>query len=46
MAPLDLEVIPEFPSWAPMLIMVIAVAAVTVSYRQKLSKSNKRGGNK
>jgi parallel beta-helix repeat protein len=36
-------VIPEFPSWTPMLIMVIAVVAVTVIYRQKLSKTNKKG---
>jgi len=36
--------IPEFPTWAPMLIVLVAVAAVAVTYRQKLSKSNKKGG--
>jgi len=37
--------IPEFPSWTPLLITLVAVVAVTVIYRRKLSKANKRGGN-
>ena len=35
--------IPEFPSWSPMLIALVAVVAVAITYRQKLSKSNKGG---
>jgi len=38
-------VIPEFPSWTPLLIMLVAVVTVAVIYRRKLSKANKRGGN-
>jgi len=38
-------IIPEFPSWTPMLIMLVTVMAVAVIYRRKLSKANKRGGN-
>jgi len=41
----NLDVIPEFPSWTPLLITVVAVVAVTVIYRRRLSKSNNRGGN-
>ena len=37
--------IPEFPSWTPMMITLIAVVAMTAIYRQKLSKSNKKGDN-
>jgi len=37
--------IPEFPSWTPLLITLVAVVAVAVIYRQKMSKSDKRGGN-
>jgi len=37
--------IPEFPSWTPLLITLVAVVAVAVMYRQKMSKSDKRGGN-
>jgi parallel beta-helix repeat protein len=32
--------IPEFPSWTPMLIMLVAVIAVAVFYRCNLSKTN------
>ena len=38
-------IIPEFPSWTPLLITLVAVVAVAVIYRQKMSKSDKRGGN-
>jgi parallel beta-helix repeat protein len=37
--------ISEFPSWTLILITLVEVVAVAVIYRQKLSKSNKRGGN-
>ena len=30
------EIIPEFPSWAPLLIMLVVVTAVAVVYRRKL----------
>ena len=32
--------IPEFPSWTPMLIMLVAVMAVAVIYRRNLHKHN------
>ena len=32
----DISEIPEFPSWTPLLIMLVAVLAVTVIYRRKL----------
>lgn len=32
--------IPEFPSWAPMLIMLIAVLAIAVIYRRRLHKNH------
>jgi hypothetical protein len=35
-SPLDLEVIPEFPSWKPLLITLVAVVSVIFSYRRKL----------
>jgi len=35
-APLDLEVIPEFPSWTPLLIMLLAVTVIAVSYKRKM----------
>ena len=39
------DVIPEFPSWTPMLNMLIAVVAVVVIYRRKLhEKRHRRGG--
>jgi len=34
--------IPEFPSWTPLLIMLIGVLFVTVIYKQKLHKRNQR----
>jgi hypothetical protein len=37
--------VPEFPSGTPLLIALVVVVAVAVIYRQKLSKSTKRGGN-
>jgi len=37
--------IPEFPSWTPLLIMLIGVLAVTVIYKQKLHKQNRRRDN-
>jgi len=38
-------VIPEFPSWTPLLIMVIAVTAVAVIYRRRLHKQHQRRRN-
>ena len=35
----NLESIPEFPSWAPMLIVLLIIAIVSVIYRPKLFKS-------
>jgi len=35
-APLNIEVIPEFPSWTPMLIMLLAVTVIAVSYKRKM----------
>jgi N-acetylneuraminic acid mutarotase len=34
--------IPEFPSWTPLLITLIAVMAVAVVYRRSLKKQNQR----
>jgi hypothetical protein len=34
--------IPEFPTWTPILIALVAVVAVAIFYRGKLSKSNHR----
>jgi parallel beta-helix repeat protein len=42
---MELYIIPEFLSWTPLLIMLVAVVVVAVIYRRKLSKANKRGGN-
>jgi parallel beta-helix repeat protein len=39
------EVIPEFPTWTPLLSMLVAIVTVAAIYRQKLSKSNKRRSN-
>jgi parallel beta-helix repeat protein len=33
-------VIPEFPSWTPLLVMLISVIVVAVIYRRRLSKQN------
>ena len=35
-------IIPEFPSWTPLLIMLAVVLAVAVVYRQRLHKQNQR----
>jgi len=40
-----INLIPEFPSWTPLLITLVAVVAVAVLYRRKLSKSKEGGGN-
>jgi len=40
--PVDLDTIPEFPSWTPLLIMVIVVLLVSVFYRNSLSKHFQR----
>jgi hypothetical protein len=37
-------VIPEFPSWTPLLITLVAVVAVAVIYRRRLIKQNQGGG--
>jgi len=34
--------IPEFPSWTPLLIMLIGVLVVTVIYKQKLKQNQRR----
>ena len=36
------DYIPEFSSWTPLLIMLIGVLVVTVIYKQKLHKQNRR----
>jgi YVTN family beta-propeller protein len=36
------SIIPEFPSMTPLLIMLVAVVAVTVLYRRRLHKQNQR----
>jgi len=38
MEPLDDTVIPEFPSWTPLLVTLFAVLFVTVVYRKRLVK--------
>jgi parallel beta-helix repeat protein len=35
-------IIPEFPSWTPLLIMVVALVVMTVIYRVKLNQHNRR----
>jgi parallel beta-helix repeat protein len=35
-------IIPEFPSWTPLLIALVAVVAVAVVYRHKLNKQSRR----
>jgi hypothetical protein len=37
--------IPEFPSWTPLLIMLLAVVVVAVVYRHKLHKQHQRKRN-
>jgi N-acetylneuraminic acid mutarotase len=39
------DFIPEFPSWTPMLIMLIAVLAVAVIYRRRLHTKLQHVGN-
>jgi len=34
--PIDDTIIPEFPSWTPFLIMLVAVTVLGISYRRKL----------
>ena len=36
------DVIPEFPAWTPMLIMLVAVVVIAVVYRHRLHKQNQR----
>jgi nitrous oxidase accessory protein len=36
MNPVDISEIPEFPSWIPLLITLVAVVAVTVIYRRRI----------
>ena len=42
---LPIGYIPEFPSWAIMLIMIIAVVVISITYRLSLSKPSERRGN-
>jgi len=35
-------IIPEFPSWTPLLIMLVAVVAIIVVYRHKVDKQSQR----
>jgi len=39
MKPVDIEVIPEFPSWTPLLFTFIALVIVLAVYRRKLRKA-------
>jgi hypothetical protein len=41
MEPVDDTVIPEFPSWTPLLIAIVAVVSVIFIYRRKLSQRRK-----
>ena len=36
MSPVDITTIPEFPSWTPLLIMLVAVMVVAVIYKRRL----------
>jgi hypothetical protein len=42
MNPVETTFIPEFPSWTPLLIMLIVVLAVAVIYRRSLNKKSQR----
>jgi parallel beta-helix repeat protein len=46
MNPVDMEefIIPEFPSWTPLLITLVAVVVVAVVYRHKLKKQRRFNG--
>jgi parallel beta-helix repeat protein len=39
------DAIPEFPSWTPLLIALVAVVAVAIIYRQILPKKYQRGND-
>jgi len=41
MNPVDISTIPEFPSWTPLLIALVAVVAITFVYRHKLNKQRR-----
>jgi parallel beta-helix repeat protein len=41
MEPVDDTLIPEFPSWTPLLIALVAVVAITFVYRHKLNKQRR-----
>lgn len=41
MEPVDIEVIPEFPSWTPLLITLFGVVAITSVLRHKLRKQRR-----
>ena len=38
--PFGYETIPEFPSWTPLLFVIMLVVAITVIYRRRLSQQN------
>jgi parallel beta-helix repeat protein len=42
MTPANIFVIPEFPVWTSLLVILVTVLAVVVIYRQKLHKQNQR----
>jgi parallel beta-helix repeat protein len=39
MEPIELPIIPEFTSWKPLLITLVAVATIAVVYKQRLAKN-------
>ena len=41
MEPVELEVIPEFPSWAPLLSTLLAVTVIGALYKKKINNSMK-----
>jgi len=43
MKPVVLAIIPEFPSWTPLLSTLVAVATVSMIYRRRLHNQNQRG---
>ena len=40
MNPVDIATIPEFPSWTPLLIMLVAVTVLAVIYKRKPHNPN------
>jgi putative cofactor-binding repeat protein/parallel beta-helix repeat protein len=46
MAPADIDAIPEFPKWTPLLIMLLTVTVVVVIYRRNLHKCNQGRRNR